>query len=363
MLQCSKEIEKIWFGYLDIPLLTAPSSTYIRCSLAAILKNLLPQSGNSIIIESPQSQAQLPDIGEFLQSIQKSDRLYKASVSRQLATDLPPDAETTLFPEEPKDWFIKTADFGDDCDRVLQHRDGEFTQLLEDITRYHQIFQQGYDKIILLRPTIYTGYDLQLTAAMQCLGYSKEQFQFIIVQPIKLCAFHKPSQQINPIPDLAPEELIKAVGMDALRWHSLRTPLTAIAPINISTAGQSNPEDSLYRVQSAYLRCASLLPPAEDKMPLDMTAENLISLTAYTGNSPQAQKLASQLRAVPQVLQQSAQEIAPQLVCHYLEAISSSCHQWCNSLIPIAEDYPLLLATKQTIADLLENILNISLPE
>ncbi|MBD1895751.1 hypothetical protein [Coleofasciculus sp. FACHB-129] len=73
-------------------------------------------------------------------------------------------------------------------------------------------------------------YDIQLVAAMQCLGYTKEQFQFIIVQPIKLYAFHKPTQQIHPIPNIPTDELIQAVGMDVLRWHSFSVPLTDVAP-------------------------------------------------------------------------------------------------------------------------------------
>ncbi|MBD2593203.1 hypothetical protein H6G74_02525 [Nostoc spongiaeforme FACHB-130] len=268
-------------------------------------------------------------------------------MSRQIAADLPPDIE---LKDEPQDWFIKTADFGDEYDRVLQHRDGEFTQLLEDIACYHQIFQQGYDKIILLRPPTYTGYDLQLTAAMQCLGYTKEQFQFIIVQPIKLYAFHNATQKIHALPDLATEELISAIGMDALCWYSLRVPLTSVAPINISTAGQ--PNDSLFRVQSAHFRCCTLLQQANQE-----------TGTEVYPPLPIAEKLNSLLQAVPQILEQSANEIALHFVIQHLEAISETCHQWLDSLSLTPPDYALLLTTKQTIFDVLVNILNVTAPE
>ena len=366
---------KIWFSSSDPPPEVAPLP-YIRCSPTAALKNLLQHSGNSVISDSSQNQGLLPDSGQFLKFIQASQMVYKASLSRQLAADLPPDIEQTSLKDEPKDWFIKTADFGDDCDRVLQHRDGEYTQLLEDITRYHQIFQQGYDKIILIRPTTYTGYDIQLTAAMQCLGYTKEQFQFIIVQPLKLYAFHKPTQQLHPIPDIAPAELLKAVSMDALRWYSLRVPLTEVAPINISTAGQPTPQDSLYRVQSAYLRCCTLLQQAQQQGIIQLDtyggggeispteiAPKLISLADYVWESPDAATLANLLQAVPKILKQSAAEIAPYLVCHHLEAISETSLPWLDSLSLNPQNCALLLAAKQTIFDLLENVLAIGLPE
>jgi arginyl-tRNA synthetase len=348
MPRLSIQTDKVWLSIPQI-LSSVPScSSDIRYTLAAVVKNLLKYLGDYVTSDIAQNHELFPNIEKIFHSIQNSDRIYKSSLSRQLATDLPPDVEQTSLKDEAKDWFIKTADFGDEYDRVLQHRDGEFTQLLEDITRYHQIFQQGYDKIILLRPPTYTGYDIQLTAAIQCLGYTKEQFQFIIVQPIKLYAFHKANQKIHPIPDLATEELISAIGMDALRWYSLCTPLTSIAPINISTAGQAN--DSLHRVQSAHYRCCQLLQQAKQE-------------TEVHPPLPIAEKLDSLLQVVPKILEQSAYEIAPHLVTQHLEAISETCHQWLDSLSLTPPDYALLLVTKQTIFDLLVNILDITAPE
>ncbi|MTJ13478.1 hypothetical protein FJR11_12940 [Anabaena sp. UHCC 0187] len=350
MLQLPKQTKtsKIWLSLFETPAERISSLIDIRYACTAAIRNMLQWAGNLVTLNITLRREPFLNIKEFFNSIQTNQQVYKASLSRQLAADLPPDVEETSLKDEPKDWFIKTADFDDDYDRVLQHRDGEYTQLLEDITRYHQIFQQGYDKIILLRPPTYTGYDIQLTAAMQCLGYTKEQFQFIIVQPIKLYAFHKTNQKIHPLPDIATEELISAIGMDALRWYSLRVPLTGIAPINISTAGQLN--DSLYRVQSAHFRCSKLLQEAKKEI-------NVSSPLAI------AEKLDNLLQTVPKILEQSAEEIAPHLVIQHLETISEICHQWLDSLGVTSPDYELLLTTKETIFDLLVNILNITAPE
>lgn len=350
MQASSNDTDKIWLSIIEIPSGILLSSADIRQNLTGIIKNLLQISGNFFTIDASQNKETITNIEDFFHSIQNRNYTYKASLSRQLIADLHLDIEQTSLQDEPKDWFIKTADFGDEYDRVLQHRDGEYIQLLEDIARYHQIFQQGYNKIILLRPPTYTGYDIQLTAAMQCLGYTKELFQFIIVQPIKLYAFHKATQKIHPIPDLATEELISAIGMDALRWHSLSAPLTSIAPINISTAGQAN--DSLYRVQSAHYRCCTLLQQTKQETGAEIPTP-----------LPIAEKLNSLLQAVSQILEQGANEIAPYIVIQHLEAIAEICHQWLDSLSLTPPDYALLLATKQTIFDLLVNILNITAPE
>jgi arginyl-tRNA synthetase len=376
MSHLSKQIAKIWLSCSKTNLSISHSLPYIRYSLTTLLKNLLQWSDNSVTEYTSISQEPLPDIQDFFQSIQSNYQIYKASVTRQISADLPPDVEETTFKNETKIWFLKTADYGDNEDRMLQYPDGRFTQLLEDIARYHQIFQQGYDKIILIRPTTYTGYDIQLTAAMQCLGYTKEQFQFIIVQPIELYAFHTPTQQIHRIPDIASDELIQAIGIDALRWHCLRVPLTSVAPINISTAGQNTPEDSFYRVRSAYYRCCMLLQQAGEQGTIQLEtsggrggiaptkiAPAPMPLAEYTWDNSYAEKLASLLQAVPEILQQSAAENAPYLLIRHLEAIGDTCHQWINSLSLTPQACILLLATQQTLCDLLENVLSIQTPE
>jgi arginyl-tRNA synthetase len=344
-------------------------STDFRFFITNTIQNLVQRYGFYVASQTTTKDDSYPNIEEFFNSIKTNNQVYKASLSRQLSADLSPDVEETTFKDTAKSWFIKSADFGDNYDQLLQHPDGRFTQLLEDIARYHQIFQQGYDKIILLRPPIYTGYDIQLTAAMQCLGYTKEQFQFIIVQPIKFYAFHQPTQKIHPLPDIPTDELIKAIGMDALRWHSFRVPLTGVAPINISTAGQPTFEDTLYRVQYAHARCCTLLQEAHRQGIIKLDTQHWQiapapqPLNECVWNSAEAAKLANLLQLTPKILQQSAAEIAHHLVCQHLEAIANSCDRSFADNIPNRQDCALLLAAKQTIFDLLENILEIAAPE
>lgn len=348
--------------YLDLPPIyptQITSSADLRCVLTDSLKTLLQQTNHTLITPPKPT----PNPKTFLDSLKTYPKIYQACMSRQFATDLPPDIQQTALKDEPKDWFIKTADFGDDYDRVLQHRNGEYTQLLEDLHQYHQILQQGCDRIIILRPPNYGGYNILLTAAMQCLGYSPTQFQYIIIQPIKLYAFHKPSQQLYPIPDLPPNELMKAIGPDALRWHSFSTPLTETAPINISTAGQPTPTDSLYRVQTAYARCCVLLQQAHQQGIIQLDDHWQSSpLTDYTWDNSYAEKLASQVEAIPEILQQSAAEIAPHLLTRHLETMSDNCHLWYKSFNFSVNNCILLLAIQQTFFDLLENILKIKTP-
>ncbi|MFW6358236.1 MAG: DALR anticodon-binding domain-containing protein, partial [Chroococcales cyanobacterium] len=205
------------------------------------------------------------------------------------------------------------------------------------------------------------GYDIQLTAAMQCLGYTLEQFQCISVQPLKIFAFHKPTQKICAIPNLPIEELLKAVSMNALRWYSLRVPLTSIAPIDITIAGQYHPKNSLYRVQFAYLRCCKILQDCCETSLLEHPEIEVTSYLEKSWNSPESEALANTLKATPEIIQQSANEIAPHLVISHLETISDRCHPWLDNFALTPENRNLLLATQYILFDLMVNLLEIKL--
>ncbi|WP_318728462.1 DALR anticodon-binding domain-containing protein [Roseofilum sp. Guam] len=353
---------KLYLSIPEIPLAQAPSLDDARCTLANPLTQILQRTGNTIT--QTLEDLKPPNPEEFLNSLKGNSSVYQASMSRQFAADLPPDIEQTTLKDEPKDWYIKTADFGDDSDRVLQHRDGEYTQLLEDLATYDQILQEHCHRIIILRPPNYGRYDLLINAAMRCLGYTEAQFQFIIVQPIKLYAFHKPSQKLHALPELPIDELIKAIGIDALRWHSLATPLTKVAPINISTAGQLNQQDSLYRIQTTHARCCTLLEQAHqhgtieleitDDWQIKSSSPSLEELVWEDGN---AAALVKEIQKTPTILQASADAISGHLLYQHLEHISDVCDKWCLNLSPTAQDCSLLLATKHTLFDVLESIL------
>ncbi|MCT7964508.1 DALR anticodon-binding domain-containing protein [Laspinema sp. D1] len=337
--------------YLDPPPIDPAqitASADLRYILIDSLKTLLQQTNHTLII--PPKPTLDPET--FLNNLKTHPKIYQASLSRQFAGDFPPDIEQTTLKDEPKDWYIKTADFGDECDRVLQHRDGEYTQLLEDLQEYHQILQQGWDRIIVLRPPNYGRYDTLINAAMQCLGYSPSQFQYIIIQPIKLYAFHKPSKQLQAIPDLPPNELMQAISPEALRWYCFSTPLTKVAPINLSTVGQLQSNDTFALVEFIYQRCLTLVQQGKNEgINPSMSWDDLKNLT---WESTHAVKLLDLVEATPQVLAESSRELAPHLICSHLESFSQICQPWLEGLSLTHQNFQLLSKMEQTMLDLLK---------
>ncbi|HIK32251.1 MAG TPA: hypothetical protein IGS31_13030 [Oscillatoriales cyanobacterium M4454_W2019_049] len=277
-------------------------------------------------------------------------------MSRQFAADLPPDIEQTTLKDEPKDWYIKTADFGDDFDRVLQHRDGEYSPLLEDITGYHNLLQQDdCDRLIVLQSHEYSGYKPQITAAMQCLGYSPEQFHFIPVQPLKLYAFHRDNNKIHPIPDLPLSELQKVVNPETLRWYSLRVPLEEIAPLNLSTSSPEHPQNHFYRIQLAYAYTQKYLTLLKSH---NLNTESSLETTS---TNPEEANLMNILQSTEQIVDRAIDEVAPDLICQHVEQISEQCLQWLPLNTWSTSSYATLQQVQKVLVDLVESKLGLTL--
>lgn len=342
---------KIYLDTQSIPPEYLTSSTELRYTLIDTLQTLLQQT-NHTLITPPEIP---PDPETFLNSLKTNPNIYQASLSRQFAADLPPDIQQTTLKDEPKDWYIKTADFGDECDRPLQHRDGEYTQLLEDIQEYHQILQQDCNRIIILRPSNYGAYDTLLNPAMQCLGYSLRQFQYIVIQPLKLYAFHRDTNKIQPIPDLPPSELQKVVNPQTLRWYSLRVPLTKIAALNLSTSSPDHPQNHFYRVQLAYAYAQKYLKLLKAHH-LD-TSNSSISAS----ENPEEHTLVNTLQSTQAIVSRAIDEVAPHLICQHAEQISEQCLQWLPPQQWLPSSYNTLQQVRDVLSDLVEVKLGLTL--
>ncbi|MBU2635026.1 arginine--tRNA ligase, partial [Patescibacteria group bacterium] len=114
-------------------------------------------------------------------------------------------------------WF-KSTKFGDDKDRVLIKKGGDYTYLASDIAYLKNKFERDFKKLIIFLGADHHGYINRLKAAVQALGCKKEQVDFIIMQLVRLKQ-GKMSKRAGVYVTL--EELIDEVGLDAARFFFL----------------------------------------------------------------------------------------------------------------------------------------------
>ena len=78
--------------------------------------------------------------------------------------------------------WLRSADGGDDKDRVLVRSDGEPTYLLPDIAYHADKFARGFDLLIDVWGADHHGYVERLAAGVSALGHRREQLEVVLGQ-------------------------------------------------------------------------------------------------------------------------------------------------------------------------------------
>jgi len=88
-------------------------------------------------------------------------------------------------------WF-RTSSFGDEKDRVVVRANGQPTYFASDIAYHRNKFERGFETVIDVWGADHHGYIPRLTAAVEAMGYRREQFKVILVQLVNLLRSGQP---------------------------------------------------------------------------------------------------------------------------------------------------------------------------
>lgn len=156
-------------------------------------------------------------------------------------------------------WF-KSTQFGDDKDRVLVKEDGEKTYFASDIAYLKNKFNRKFKKLIIFLGADHHGYMGRMKAAVEALGYKKEQLDFIILQMVRLIEGGKEvkmSKRAGVFIEI--EELIDEVGLDAARFFFLARGANSHLNFDMDLAKKKSQENPVYYTQYAHARICSIL--------------------------------------------------------------------------------------------------------
>lgn len=165
--------------------------------------------------------------------------------------------------------YIKTTQFGDDQDRVLKKRDGEYAYIAPDIAYHHGKYQRGFDLIFTFVGVDHQGHLPKLKAAMQALGNDVHKLHLVAAQWFRLVRDGVPvtvSKRAGMI--VTPKDLIDAVGYDAARFFLLQHRLETHMDFDLNLAAEQSERNPVYYVQYAYVRLQSILRKAKEESDL-----------------------------------------------------------------------------------------------
>jgi arginyl-tRNA synthetase len=157
--------------------------------------------------------------------------------------------------------FLKTAELGDEKDRVLVRANGVPTYVVPDIAyHYNKLSERGFAKAVNVFGADHHGYIPRIKAAMKALGIDPDRIDVVIMQMVMLVRDGqavKLSKRSGKA--ITMETLLDEIPLDAARFlFNLREPNTHIE-LDLDLAVEQTSKNPVYYVEYAHARICSIL--------------------------------------------------------------------------------------------------------
>ncbi len=169
------------------------------------------------------------------------------------------DSDGRTFLSDEALW-LRTTEFDDDKDRVLERSSGEHTYFASDIAYHQDKLDRGFDLMIDVWGADHHGYIKRMHAAIAALGHDPDCLELLIMQLVHLVDSGERAQMSKRAGDFVTlDELIEDIGVDAARWFLLERSHETTIELDLKLAREESAENPVYYVQYAHARIASLL--------------------------------------------------------------------------------------------------------
>jgi len=162
-------------------------------------------------------------------------------------------------------WF-KSAQFGDDKDRVLLRSNGEPTYTLSDAAYHRDKWERGFVKVIDVWGADHFGHIVPMKSLMLGMGFPKNFLDIIIYQVVHL---YKNGVEIMMSKHTGTfvtlDELVDEVGKDAARFFFLLKSADTHLNFDINLAKEQSMNNPVYYVQYTYARINNILQEAKNR--------------------------------------------------------------------------------------------------
>ncbi|MFB1082037.1 arginine--tRNA ligase [Jeotgalibacillus sp. JSM ZJ347] len=270
-----------------------------------------------------------------------------------------------IYEEEGATWF-RSTELGDDKDRVLIKNDGSYTYLTPDLAYHRDKFERGFDKVINIWGADHHGYIPRMKAAVEALGYNRENLEVEVIQMVQL---YKDGEKMKMSKRtgkaVTMRELVDEVGLDAVRYFFAMRSGDSHMDFDLDLAVSQSNENPVYYAQYAHARICSILRSAEEQG-FSFADQADVSLIGTEKEIDLLKKLGE----FPQVVGTAAQMRTPHRVATYINELASAFHSFYNANKVLDPEAPeltkarlnLIQAVRQTISNALK-LIGVAAPE
>ncbi len=273
------------------------------------------------------------------QALDARGMTYRARRPEAASADRPPHAEEETEALEEAT-FLRTAQFGDDMDRVIVRSNGAPTYLLPDIAYHRDKRARGFRHVIDLWGPDHHGYVSRLKAALQALGLEPDFLEVLLVQQVNLQSGGQPVKMSKRAGELVTlRDLVDDVGADGAKFFFLMRSTSAHLDFDLDLAKRQNDENPAFYVQYAHARIASILRLAVERglaLPAPGAAREPSAEREYP--APEENALLRRLAAFPEVVRGAAMAREPHRVPTYLIETAAEFHRFYHACRVVSEE-------------------------
>lgn len=256
-----------------------------------------------------------------------------------------------LLFEEDGAWWFPSSRFGDEKDRVVRKREGEYTYLASDIAYHKDKLQRGYQLLIDVWGADHHGYIPRMKAAVQAYGYAPDTLRVVLVQMVHLLRGGTKVEMSKRSGEFVTlREVMNEVGADAAKFFFLMRDSTTHLDFDLQLAAQQSRENPVYYVQYAHARIASLWRVASARgIGCPRPSGARLDLLRDADELALIRKLSS----YPAMLQAAAAALEPHRVAHYLQELAGLLHSFYfkHRILPPAAEEDVPAAAKGPLPD------------
>ena len=219
--------------------------------------------------------------------------------------------------------WLRTTDFGDDKDRVMRKSDGNYTYFVPDIAYHLAKWERGFTRVVNEQGSDHHSTITRVRAGLQALnrGIPQGWPEYVLHQMVTVLRGGeevKISKRAGSYVTL--RDLIDEVGRDAVRYFFIMRKPDSQLVFDIDLAKEQSPDNPVYYVQYAHARICSIFENARDKG--FVAPERPLPSALTVLETPEELQLIKLLAALPDTVDDSAQNFEPHRLTNYLSELA-----------------------------------------
>ena len=232
--------------------------------------------------------------------------------------------------------WIKTSDFGDDKDRVIRKKDGQFTYFASDISYHLEKQRRGFNKAINIWGADHHGYVPRMQAALLAHGFPEDWLSVMLIQLVKLWKGGQEIKMSKRAGDFVTlKELVDEVGVDAVRFVFLTKSHDSTLDFDIDLVKKQDSDNPVYYVQYGHARiCSIFRKAASEGISLPDRPDGLLERLTLDEEMALIRRMAE----FPPLLDEISRTLEPHRLTYYLTELAASFHRYFNLGTKIPEN-------------------------